>query len=963
MLNRQHRRSKMGVFSVRRPILFPLLGVLLCLSIVFVFSTNWLNNTIETYILHHETQNISKQVQQAMDDQVLFFKHQLVILSKSDVLRQSFLAGNRDAVLRESKPILDALQWNKVTHLLFHLPDRVNFLRVHQPDLYGDLIDRLTLLQAEKSGDFAFGVEFGSVGAPSLRAVMPWKDGLTLIGYLELGKGIEHFVSGLQTTFGKKFLAFLHMEDLDVRRWRDSSQQFGTTMDWGKFPDLVFVGPQGTNYPDGLQTYVASKLWQNDDPMLTILPNVGNERRHFFTIPIRDAQDRIVCRVIGFIEFSTYETLLSHYGLILLGVATGLTLLLGLLFDRLLVRVEGKIHRASRSSEHAMQSRIAISAMLETGAAPLSMTDQLHVALEIILTVPWLSLEYKGAIFLISEDGERLVMATNLGLLPTQISLCAQVPMGYCLCGRAAQRREIVFAPHIDNDHDLHFPEMQPHGHYCVPIFFGERLMGVLTVYIPDSYKRNHEEEAFLTTISYTLANLIEQRRNEETLNHIAGHDALTGLPNRALFQVRLNEYISMAARSNSEVVLMFLDLDRFKYVNDTMGHKAGDELLREATRRILSCVRQYDLVARLGGDEFTIILPQLTQEHYVEFIARRILEELAKPFHLGAGLANISGSIGITLYPRDAQDMESLLKHADTAMYCAKDAGRNAFCFFTEEMQSAAVDRMRMEEELRTALQNQEFVLHYQPKLDLASNQIISMEALVRWQKPSDGKIELVAPNVFIPLAEETGLILLLGAWVLQTACQQNKAWQEQGLPLMHVAVNLSAVQFNNPDALIETVTRVLEETQLDPEFLELEITESMVMENTAKAIQTMKILREMGIKMSVDDFGTGYSSLGALKKFPIHTLKIDRSFILDLTNMPSDEAAIVQAILSMAKQLNLRVVAEGVETQEQLTFLRDRGCDEIQGYYFSRPLQADAFSEFLKRHIALEGKLTSDG
>ncbi|MBF0461230.1 MAG: EAL domain-containing protein [Magnetococcales bacterium] len=952
MRKRPSGHSNRSSFSVRRPVLLPLLGTLFCVMITFVFSTHWLDHAIETYILKQEAQSISRHLQHAMAEQARFFREQMTLLAQSDTLRRLFLTGDRAALLRESRPILDTMHENRVTHFCFHRPDGVNFLRVHQPDIYGDQIDRPTLLRAQQSGAFAFGAELGRVGTLTLRAVLPWREGSTVIGYLELGKEIEHFVAGLQAPFNQTFYTFLQREYLDASQWLDASRRFGVGLDWESFADLVFIGQKDVHYPDGLQEYIASRLWNHDEPQSTISDALGAADNHFFALPIRDSRERIVGRVIGVAASSQFVSIIHRYGVIVMAIVIGFTLLLGLFFNYLLTRVESGIQQTSRSLENAMQSRIAISAMLETGAASLSMENQLHVALEIILTVSWLTLEYKGSIFLVAEDGEHLVLATHVGLPPSLLNLCAQVPMGYCLCGRAALRREILFTPHIDHEHDVRFPEMQPHGHYCVPILFGDQLLGVLNLYVPDNYARNREEEAFLTTISYTLANLVEQRRNEERLKHIAGHDVLTGLPNRALFQMRLNEHLAMANRSGGEVVLMFLDLDRFKHVNDTMGHKAGDELLKEATRRILSCVRQYDLVARLGGDEFTIILPQLTQIHYVKFIARRILEELAKPFHLGAGEANISGSIGITVFPRDARDMESLLKQADTAMYFAKNAGRNAFCFFTEEMQTAAMDRLQKEEELRMALDGQEFVLHYQPKLDLATNQISSMEALVRWQKPNGDKIELVAPDGFIRLAEETGLIVPLGAWVLHAACQQNKLWQEQGLPPVRVAVNLSASQFSNPETLIEAVTQVLHKTQLDPGFLELEITESMVMENEAKAIHTMKVFQGMRIKMSVDDFGTGHSSLGSLKKFPIHTLKIDRTFVRDLASENSDEAAIVHAIISMAKSLHLRVVAEGVETEEQLAFLRQQGCDEIQGYYFSRPLPADDFAEFLQRH-----------
>ncbi|MEO5340673.1 MAG: diguanylate cyclase [Magnetococcus sp. MYC-9] len=383
---------------------------------------------------------------------------------------------------------------------------------------------------------------------------------------------------------------------------------------------------------------------------------------------------------------------------------------LGLLL-RAMQEMGEKLQQMETSSTRSHAARLAVTAVLETGAAPLSMAEQLRIVLEIILTVPWLSLEYKGSIFLVSEGGEELVMAAQLGLSPVLLERCAQVAMGYCLCGRAAQSRETIFADHITETHEVRHPEMAPHGHYCIPILFGERLMGVLNLYVPDGHLRSAEEDAFLTTISYTLANLIEQRRNEERLKHVAGHDSLTGLPNRAQFQARLRESLAMASRSSGEVAVMFLDLDRFKQVNDTMGHKAGDELLKEATRRMLSCVRQYDLIARLGGDEFTIILPQLAQVDYVEFVARRILEELARPFLLTAGEANISGSIGIALYPRHAQELEVLLKQADAAMYEAKQAGRNAFRFFGEDLHTATMGDPPQTEGPHAALRGRETV------------------------------------------------------------------------------------------------------------------------------------------------------------------------------------------------------------------------------------------------------------
>lgn len=604
-----------------------------------------------------------------------------------------------------------------------------------------------------------------------------------------------------------------------------------------------------------------------------------------------------------------------------------------------------------RRELNAHSSRIAITALLETGVVCMPMEDQLRIALEIILTVHWLSLEYKGSIFLVEKDG-RLAMKAQVGLVPVQINRCAHIALGYCLCGRAAQQQEVVFAATRKNEEDgTCYTDTPPHGHYSVPILFGKRLLGVVNLHVLHGHTRNPDDETFLTTVSFTLANLIEQRNNEERLRHTAGHDALTGLPNRALFLVRLNEHLAMATRSNRAIALMFLDLDRFKQVNDTMGHKAGDELLKEATKRILSCLRQYDVVARLGGDEFTIVLPQMTDMYYTEYVALRILEELAVPFHLQEGEANISGSIGITLFPQDAGDVETLLKNADAAMYHAKNAGRNAFCFFTEKMQSAAMERLHLEEALRAALENQEFVLHYQPILEVASQRITGVEVLVRWSRPNGAGNDLLAPIQFIPLAEEIGLIIPLGIWILRSACQQNKRWLDANAVGIRVSVNLSNRQFRQGPRLIDTVTSILAETGLPPELLELEITESMIMDDVEQAVATMQALQGLGVRISLDDFGTGYSSLGVLQRFPLHALKIDGSFI---ANLPADDekVAIVSAIIFMAHCMNLTVIAEGVESVEEFACLKEKGCDAIQGFHVSYPLSADACTAFLHHH-----------
>ncbi|MBF0459832.1 MAG: EAL domain-containing protein [Magnetococcales bacterium] len=604
----------------------------------------------------------------------------------------------------------------------------------------------------------------------------------------------------------------------------------------------------------------------------------------------------------------------------------------------------------------AYESRLAINQLLETMLDPVSLKEQLTVALDIIFSVPWFDLQPRGAVFLFDRAAEELVLSAHQGFEVSHCMACTRIKPGQCWCGKAFVGGAILFSPGVDARHEICWEGMQPHGHYCVPIMDRDQCLGVLNLYVPAGHQPRPEERIFLSTAASTITGLINRRNLEEQLDQQAKFDALTGLPNRALFHDRLNQALSMAIRNRRDVVLIFIDLDRFKLVNDTMGHEAGDRLLQAASQRITACLRTSDTVARLGGDEFTIILQHLTSPFYVELVARKILEQLARPFILFGEDVSVSGSMGITFFPHDAADAESLLKNADSAMYQAKKEGRSTFRFFTQEMQDQAMLRVQMEKELRQALDREEFRVYYQPKVCCRSGRITGMEALVRWDKPGRG---MVAPGEFIQLAEETGLIVPLGAWILENACRQNKIWIEAGHPRARVAVNLSARQFQQGEELIDTVASILAETGLSPEWLELEITESMVMENVEQAIATMRELQAMGVRISLDDFGTGYSSLGALKRFPLHALKIDRSFVMELPT-DAEDVAIVSAIISMAHKMNLIVVAEGVESTEQLAFLTANECDEIQGYYYSRPVPTDDFTRLLQENRSLWSEQT---
>jgi diguanylate cyclase (GGDEF)-like protein/PAS domain S-box-containing protein len=437
------------------------------------------------------------------------------------------------------------------------------------------------------------------------------------------------------------------------------------------------------------------------------------------------------------------------------------------------------------------------------------------------------------------------------------------------------------------------------------------------------------------------LSDISERKRNEEIIAFQAHHDALTGLPNRTLFRDRLDQALAMARRQSNRVGVMFLDLDRFKLINDTLGHDVGDELLKKVSSRLLSCIRESDTVARQGGDEFTVLLPKVNHPQDVVAVGSKILAAMKQPFTLKDQDLFVTTSIGISLFPDDGRDADTLMKHADTAMYFVKSEGRAGMYMFTESLLNQPSRRLELQSQLHNALAREEFTVYYQPQIDLVSNRIYGTEALIRWQHPTLG---LVTPENFIPLSEETGLIVPIGAWVIQTACMQAKAWENQGHSLT-MAVNLSPRQFHRED-IVRTVKKALDSSGLAAHKLELEITESLAMQDVEYSIRTLHALANLGVQLAIDDFGTGYSSLSYLKKMPVNTLKVDRIFVRDLVS-DVDDRAIISAVISLAHSLGLKVVAEGVETQDHLDLLREMGCDNAQGYLFSRPEPQERISD----------------
>ncbi|MCB1824594.1 MAG: EAL domain-containing protein [Candidatus Competibacteraceae bacterium] len=562
------------------------------------------------------------------------------------------------------------------------------------------------------------------------------------------------------------------------------------------------------------------------------------------------------------------------------------------------------------------------------------------------------------------NDGFQLVAHAGMApdylhyLTDSPISSDPNQPANWSPAGRALRREN----PEVDNDFQN---DSKPsawrrttqtlgiRSGAAFPLRRGGQTVGCLCAYAAERDLFDADIAGLLASLAGELSFALdlfdhESQRKVATkrIQHLATHDPLTGLPNRSLLIDRLSQAIHGAHRRRGYVGILFLDLDRFKTINDSLGHGTGDQLLQAVTERLRACVRQEDTLARQGGDEFILVLPEIAEPAIAGRVAEHLLQALRAPFALQEHLLHVNASIGISIYPVDAADPPTLIRFADNAMYQAKEAGRAGYVFFTSELNVRVSEVFTLGNDLRRALEREEFVLHYQPQIDLNTRRLIGAEALIRWQHPKRG---LIPPITFIPIAEETGLINAIGEWTLRTACAQNRRWQAAGLPTMPVAVNLSAKQWLQPH-LENQVIDALQAAGLAPQWLELEITESLLMRDTEKMIETMHRLQVSGVQFAVDDFGIGYSSLSYLKRFPINRLKIDQSFVRDIPVDP-DDTAIATAIIQMGKSLRLNVVAEGVESTEQLDFLRERGCDAAQGYYFSKPLPAEAFVQYYKR------------
>ncbi|MDX1223194.1 EAL domain-containing protein [Sinorhizobium medicae] len=600
-----------------------------------------------------------------------------------------------------------------------------------------------------------------------------------------------------------------------------------------------------------------------------------------------------------------------------------------------------------KSAERLLEGQARLLEMIAKGKPLTEFFNELVLLIEALLP------GIKGSILLLSEDGRHLLhgAAPSLDRAYSAAVHALEIGPNAGSCGTAAWRGEQVivsdvYADPLWADYALLLKSSGLRSCWSTPILSRERkVLGTFALYAHEVATPCEQEQELIAMAAHLAGIAIERKRAEDRISFLAHHDALTGLPNRVLFEEQVDGMLEEIRERDQCAVLAFLDLDNFKLINDSLGHAAGDELLKAVAGRMRASVRKADFVVRVGGDEFIILLNGLPKER--DIVLSRIEDirsAIAMPLQLQGRSLQVSCSMGVACFPNQGRTAGELLANADMAMYRAKELGRDNIQVFTEEMAARAHERLQWQEELREALAGEEFLLHFQPQMNLGTGRIFAAEALLRWNHPVRG---IISPSVFIPLAEETGLIVPIGDWALRAACRQLKAWQDAGLPPLIISVNVSARQFRERN-WASRVAEILKETGLEARYLELELTESLIMQDVPGAIATMHALEAIGVHLAIDDFGTGYSSLSALKRFPVRRLKIDRSFVTDIP-LDADDMAITSAIISLAQKLGLRVIAEGVESEAQVEFLQKAGCDEIQGYFFSRPLSAEAFESLL--------------
>ncbi len=920
--------------SLKAHILLPLALVLAILLGAFHYSLYRLEKTNTDRDFANQLQAAKNYYDRALTRRSEKLGAALETILRDESLQAALREHDRNALLKRSAPLFKSLhdQYG-ITHFYFEDAARVNVLRVHQPERYGDTINRHTTLAAEKTGKTAYGAEIGPIGTFTLRVVAPMYASGNLVGYVELGEEIEGVLQGIHDIIGTDLALIIDKKFLTRKDWESGMRMLKRNADWNHLPDAAVIH-QTLDLPREAKLNLLSGSLQPGSITDLILDSKPYKAG---MIPVEDAAGRKVGNLLMLqdmsLKSSEIETTFRKLSLLYLALGGTLFALFALSIrrverhqelSRLQVIAQGK-EREALQKKHIAELQEEQDRLRRTQAELQQSQEKLRLSAQVF------------------ENSTEGIVITDTHANILQINRAFTAITGYSEKEVAGKNINILHSGrHGPNFYQAMWNSLVEFGYWQGEIWNRRKNGEIFPEWLTLIAIRDEQER----TIHYVgvFADLTEKKQTEARAHYFANYDANTDLPNRFLLGKNLQQELERAKGNDWQVALLYLDLDRFKTINDTLGHRIGDKLLKAVAERIGHLVRDIDIIGRLSSDEFTIVLSDVGNRQNAEQVANKILGAMNQPFEMEGQEVFITPSIGIALYPQDAANQEDLIRNADAAMAHVKAQGGNGFHFYSSDM-AVTPQRLALETSLRRALERNEFVLHYQPQVSLRSGRIIGMEALLRWQHPERG---LVSPAEFIPLLEETGMIIAVGDWALRTACAQNSAWMAAGLPPLRMAVNLSARQFRQR-GLIESVNQALQNAKLAPEHLELEITESIMIQDLQTTITTLNQLHELGIQISIDDFGTGYSSLSYLKRLPISKIKIDQSFVRDICTDPDDEA-IANAVISLGHNLKMQVIAEGVETLEQLEQLRAQGCDEIQGYYFSRPLPAEAFAQLVK-------------
>lgn len=962
---------------MRRRMLPPLLLAIGLLLGLFLYALRWGYQARVAEIREITSQRVRDLIGAELKNYVASMSTALEVITQDESLQLAMQRGDRDALLARVKPLYEKFHSYQIDHFYIHKPDRVNMLRVHDLAHSGDVIDRASLLEAQRTGKPSSAIEQGPTGNCTLRVVYPWRRNGELLGYLELGTEFEAVAQKVHNLLNVDILVVVDKHLLKRDLWEKRNKKLGRQTAWDDFSDVVVIDKTVAE----ISAPIAAVL-RNGVPASggASIPTAGGGVSEIISLPLQYASDQELGHLVALRDVTNITrqaTQAIQWTSAIGGIVGGILIVFFYIFTgrtgrdleqrsimlaaanqalqaevverkraedavrkarddmevRVLERTMDLAEANKNLQEEVAERRRAQQAMLESELLAASTVDALTARMTI--------LDESGRILAVNQAWRDFASAHS-GLLPNEdvgtnyLEIC-DAAAGYPVDGpRVISDGIRAVLSGERNEFSLEYP----YHSATKASWFAVRV----TRFANSEPKR----------VVVAHESITDRKLAEEQLRHQSLHDALTGLPNRSLFKERLTQCLARAKRdAKYHFAVLFLDLDRFKMINDSLGHAVGDRLLVTVAERIQLCLPRVDgeasgghMLARMGGDEFTVILDDISDSACSVIVAAQVLQELSVPAEIFGHKVFTAVSIGIAEGNAQYERVEDIVRDADAAMYHAKSAGKGRYAVFNSAMHEAAMDWLRLDGDLRLALERNEFILHYQPIMCLESGALLGFEALLRWAHPERG---LVPPNEFIPLAEETGLIEQIGAWVMATACRQLQRWQTAypSSPPLSMNINLSRKQLNTAE-LVPQIRDVLLETKLNPNTLTLEITESSIMEDESSSLM-LSSLKELGVNVQLDDFGTGYSSLSCLHRFALDGIKIDRSFIQNISER-RDYAAVIEAIVSLARNLGITVVAEGVETPEQVAMLQAFGCNRGQGFHFSRPIPAKAAEVFIR-------------